>query len=217
MGDEMTARRFCVASTVVLLCTLALPARAKPWHIEGFRDLRAVAVSGPGMAGTRRLGGDTKLARTLLRHTGMHLALSSREPLSTAGPPSTSERGPRYLVTYRLTARAAAAYGVDGQVVRQYLFPYADERPWAYVPSGQGPDAARRWWPVSIQLVGLYDRLGLPSRGQIDVTGTSERAVAGSPAGGPGGPDGGTWIAVALIGVLVGSALYRRQVVTRRA
>ena len=208
----MSTRGLCAASTVVLLFLIASPASAKPGHVEGFRQLRAVELSGPGMSQPRVLDGDTQLARALLRHSGLHLALTGREPLSTAAPPLARDRGPRYVVEYRLTARAAAAYRVEGAVVRQYLFPYADERPWAYVPTGQGPDAARRWWPVSIQLVALYPRLGLPRRGQIDVTQTGAGAAArGSPAPGRA-PDGGTWVVLALAGVLLVFGFRRRLV-----
>jgi len=215
-------RRLCAASTVVLLGVIASPAAAKPGHVEGFRELRGITLSGPGMLEMRRVGGDTRLARTLLRHTGMHLALMSREPLSTAGSPMTNERGPRYVVSYTLTDRAAGSYGVDGTVVRQYLFPYADERPWAFIPAGQGPGTARRWWPVSIQLVPLYDRLGLPHPRAIEVTRTGDGAAAGgAPAGGDGprGPDAVTWIAAAFAGVVLAST-FRRWLgggATRRA
>jgi hypothetical protein len=206
-----------LAGSVVLagavLLVVETSAAAKPGHGPGFSELRSVVLRGPSIDGSIRLDGDDRAAKLLFRHSGTSWALMRGTELSTAAAPAEGDRSSRYEIRYELTIRAARFFDAERRVLRQYLYPYAKGRPWAFTPEGQGLSAHAGWWPVSTELVRHYDALGLPGlesvQGEQAHTGPRESSNPGSIA----------WSSLALLGALAASgaawAYLRRPSRTR--
>ena len=189
-----------VASASVLL-SLGGSAAAKPGHGGDFSELRSVALHGPLIDGSVHLDGDARAAKLLFRHSGLSWAFMRGTPLSIVAAPATGERGPRYVVEYELTARAAELYGIGRRVIRQHLYPYAEGGPWAFTPDKQGLSAAG-WWPVSLQLVSTYDSLGLPEADDVHAETQGPGGTREPPR--PNSADRSVW---ALLAALAASGL----------
>ena len=169
-----------IAATAAPLA-LGAPGVAKPGHGRDLSELRSVALQGPLIDGSVHLGGDARAAKLLFRHSGLSWAFMRGTPLSVVAAPATGERGPRYVVEYELTARAAELYGIGRRVLRQHLYPYAQGGPWAFTPDSQGLSASG-WWPVSLQLVPSYDALGLPEEGDLHAYNRAPKSTSDPPS-----------------------------------
>lgn len=132
---------------------------------------RAV-VMGPGLLPPIDVRGDEALE--LVRRLGILPARLRTGP----APPPPADTGPRYEVIYLLRVRKACAEIAGGRaslVVHQSLYPYAEDRPWAFTPPGQRFYSASLggtyrvlagWWgPLDTEpVLDLLAEHGLPPR-----------------------------------------------------
>jgi hypothetical protein len=174
--------------------------------------LQFVALRGPLIDGSVRLDGDARAAKLLFRHSGLSWALMRGTPLSIVAAPATGERGPRYVVEYELTARAAELYGIRRRVLRQHLYPYAQGGPWAFTPHSQRL-RAEGWWPVSLQLVSSYDSLGLPEAENVHAETQGPDATREPPK--PNSVDRFVWALLAALAASGLALVFLRRAHTR--
>jgi hypothetical protein len=197
--------------TVTLLIALGAAALALTASAQA-KGPSAASVEGPGLNGAIAIEGDGESGGTALGNVteaaGFFPAVFAQTPDPMLAERPQGELGPRYTITYTVP-------GPDGGVnmIRQDLYPYAQDGPVTYMAPGQAVFGSERtrggWFAASSDLRTTLVESGLP---------TSPPAATGTPAatGNNGSVLDGPWpyvvggfVLAALLAV--GIAVVRRR------
>jgi hypothetical protein len=190
----------------VLVVLLVLVAAAVVAPSALGKGASEATISGPGVEGPIRLGGEGQEGGELLmwiaEQSGFFPSAfpMTPDPMLEARP--AGELGPRYVVTYVMPGP-----NNEEDTLVQHLYPYAQPSPVSYMEPGTSFWSTRRtqggWYVASSQLLDALVEAGLP-----------REAPTSAPTDGSPVPP---WIVVALVvGLAVAAAAFVRMRTARR-
>jgi pyruvate/2-oxoglutarate dehydrogenase complex dihydrolipoamide acyltransferase (E2) component len=212
-----TARSILVGGIVAA----ALFAPAAPAAAKG--AIAEASISGPGLrGGFSSLGGgggmqiEDPAADTMWELSGASWMRKREDSVSELGL-APADLGPRYLVTYRYDFGRAR----EDDLIRQYLYPYADGGPVTFTPPGQvltGEGMApigSGWFQATPGFMDYLVENGLPATNPVAAAAKAaprnEPAADAAPAGQPAA---WAWVMIGVAGLaglaLVTPAVRRR-------